>query len=80
MTLSDWSECPECESTALYSRFVAYVGSNGCCAMCERELKPDQITLIKDPISRKNGDGNSKEARMGGMEENQKASIDADMR
>lgn len=49
MTLEEWSQCPSCESPALYSSFRALVERNGECPMCMKPLNTSEIVISTNP-------------------------------
>jgi hypothetical protein len=64
MVSNDWSACPHCDFTALYSKFCHVVDQTRCCPMCNESLAPDQITL--KPMALNGFVGESKENLSGG--------------
>ncbi|KDO28279.1 hypothetical protein SPRG_06330 [Saprolegnia parasitica CBS 223.65] len=48
MVKADWSVCPHCQFPALYSHFTAHLQADPACPMCDKELKPDDITQVQE--------------------------------
>jgi WD repeat-containing protein 19 len=54
MVADDWSNCPSCRFPALHSRFVAHLEADSRCPMCENEVAPASVHLIRDPTENLN--------------------------
>ncbi|OQR99725.1 hypothetical protein ACHHYP_04614 [Achlya hypogyna] len=48
MVKADWSVCPHCMFPALYSHFLAHVQTDPTCPMCDKEVKPDDVSQVQE--------------------------------
>jgi WD repeat-containing protein 19 len=49
MTLSDWTFCPHCKFTHLYTPFVEWIKQYDKCSMCDEVVKLSSIQKVDDP-------------------------------
>ena len=54
MLKEDWSNCPACNFPARHSVFTATLQQNDQCPMCDSVVKPQEVTLVPDPVNQIN--------------------------